>query len=95
MMTPAERELITDLSKCDFRQMAVYFKEQTELRKAMSKEEKNKIKEAKEAEAKIYGVAIIDGHRQKVGNFRIEPPGEFSTVIPDFPICACVIAHIS
>ncbi|VDP05457.1 unnamed protein product, partial [Heligmosomoides polygyrus] len=77
MMTPAERELITDLSKCDFRQMAVYFKEQTELRKAMSKEEKNKIKEAKEAEAKIYGVAIIDGHRQKVGNFRIEPPGLF------------------
>ncbi|ETN68844.1 Eukaryotic DNA topoisomerase I, DNA binding protein [Necator americanus] len=77
VMTPAERELITDLKKCDFRQMDVYFKEQSEIRKAMSKEEKQKIKEAKEAEAKIYGVAIIDGHRQKIGNFRIEPPGLF------------------
>ncbi|RCN27273.1 Eukaryotic DNA topoisomerase I, DNA binding protein [Ancylostoma caninum] len=77
VMTPQERELITDLKKCDFRQMDVYFKEQSEIRKAMSKEEKQKIKEAKEAEAKIYGVAIIDGHKQKVGNFRIEPPGLF------------------
>ncbi|VDL70573.1 unnamed protein product [Nippostrongylus brasiliensis] len=76
-MTPQERELITDLTKCDFRQMDVYFKEQSEIRKAMSKEEKAKIKEAKEAEAKIYGVAVIDGHKQKVGNFRIEPPGLF------------------
>ncbi|KAK6029987.1 Eukaryotic DNA topoisomerase I, DNA binding protein [Ostertagia ostertagi] len=77
VMTPAERELITDLTKCDFRQMDVYFKEQSEIRKSMSKEEKAKIKEAKEAEAKIYGVAYIDGHKQKVGNFRIEPPGLF------------------
>ncbi|KIH62702.1 Eukaryotic DNA topoisomerase I, catalytic core [Ancylostoma duodenale] len=77
VMTPQERELITDLKKCDFRQMDVYFKEQSEIRKAMTKEEKQKIKEAKEAEAKIYGVAIIDGHKQKVGNFRIEPPGLF------------------
>ncbi|KHJ95444.1 Eukaryotic DNA topoisomerase I, DNA binding protein [Oesophagostomum dentatum] len=77
VMTPEERELITDLKKCDFRQMDQYFKEQSEIRKAMSKEEKQKIKEAKEAEAKIYGVAVIDGHKQKVGNFRIEPPGLF------------------
>lgn len=26
---------------------------------------------------KIYGYAVIDGHRQKIGNFRIEPPGLF------------------
>lgn len=43
-MTKEERELITDLKKCDFRQMDVYFKEQAEIRKAMSKEEKQKIK---------------------------------------------------
>ena len=24
-----------------------------------------------------YGWCIIDGHRQKIGNFRIEPPGLF------------------
>ena len=43
-MTSSERELITDLKKCDFRQIDVYYKEQSEKRKAMTKEEKNKIK---------------------------------------------------
>ncbi|CAI4226827.1 unnamed protein product [Auanema sp. JU1783] len=76
-MTAKEREMITDLKKCDFRQMEAYFKEQTEIRKAMTKEEKLKIKEEKEAEGKIYGFAYIDGHKQKVANFRIEPPGLF------------------
>jgi hypothetical protein len=26
---------------------------------------------------KEYGVATIDGHDEKIGNFRIEPPGLF------------------
>lgn len=76
-MTPKERERIVDLKKCDFRAIDVYQKEQREIRKAMTKEEKLKIKEEKEGEMKIYGIAVIDGHRQKVANFRIEPPGVF------------------
>ncbi|CAI2294965.1 unnamed protein product [Caenorhabditis sp. 36 PRJEB53466] len=76
-MTVREREKITDLKKCDFRAIDVYQKEQREIRKAMTKEEKLKIKEEKEGEMKIYGIAVIDGHRQKVANFRIEPPGVF------------------
>ncbi|KAI6230173.1 DNA topoisomerase I [Aphelenchoides fujianensis] len=77
VMNREEKERIADLTKCDFREMRDYFAEETEKRKAMSKEEKAKIKEAKEAEAKIYGFAMIDGHKQKIGNFRIEPPGLF------------------
>ncbi|KAI6220979.1 DNA topoisomerase I [Aphelenchoides fujianensis] len=77
VMNREEKERIADLSKCDFRAMRDYFAEETEKRKAMSKEEKAKIKEAKEAEAKVYGFAFIDGHKQKIGNFRIEPPGLF------------------
>ncbi|KAI6211719.1 DNA topoisomerase I [Aphelenchoides besseyi] len=77
VMTSAERDRITDLSKCDFRALRDYFASETEKRKAMTKEEKQKIKEEKEAEAKIYGFAFIDGHKQKIGNFRIEPPGLF------------------
>ncbi|KAF8366056.1 top-1 [Pristionchus pacificus] len=73
-MTSSERELITDLNKCDFRQIDVYYKEQSEKRKAMSKDEKLAIKEEKEAELKKYGFAFIDGHKQKIANFRIEPP---------------------
>lgn len=36
--------MITDLNKCDFRQIDVYYKEQSEKRKAMSKDEKLAIK---------------------------------------------------
>lgn len=43
-MTPSEREQITDLKKCDFRQIDLYYKEQSEKRKAMSKDEKLVIK---------------------------------------------------
>ena len=43
----------------------------------MSKEEKNKIKDANAEIADKYGFCMMDGHKQKVGNFRIEPPGLF------------------
>ena len=76
-MTSAERELITDLRKCDFTQVANYFKEQTEQRKAMSKEEKKKLKDENEIIRKEYGFCLWDKHRQPVGNYKIEPPGLF------------------
>ncbi|KAM3720692.1 DNA topoisomerase [Dirofilaria immitis] len=77
MMTPAEREKITDLTKCDFREMHDHYVKLREERRSLSKEEKQKLKEIKQEEAKIYGVAYIDGHKQKIGNFRIEPPDLF------------------
>ncbi len=76
-MTASEREKIVSLSACDFREMAAYYQVLSEQRRNMSKEEKLKIKEEREAEMKIYGYAIIDGHKQKIGNYRIEPPGLF------------------
>ena len=76
-MNAEEKERIKDLQKCDFQSLADYFAAEAEKRKALTKEEKIVIKEAKEAEARIYGWAMVDGHKQKVGNFRIEPPGLF------------------
>ena len=76
-MTPDELKLIVDLKKCDFVAINEYFKEQSEKRKAMSKEEKLKIKLENERLAEEYGTCIVDGHKQKIGNFRIEPPGLF------------------
>jgi len=35
------------------------------------------IKAANEKVMKQYGFCIIDGHKQKIGNFKIEPPGLF------------------
>lgn len=76
-MTPKEKEIITDLKKCDFKQIDEHFKEVSAKRKEMSKEEKKKIKEDNERLIEEYGNCLVDGHKQKIGNFRIEPPGLF------------------
>lgn len=76
-MTDSERATITDLKKCDFKQMHSYFLQKSEERKAMSKEEKQKIKEKNEEIQKEFGFCTIDGHKEKIGNFKIEPPGLF------------------
>ena len=39
-MTKEEKEIITDLKKCNFREIQEHFKNKSEERKAMSKEEK-------------------------------------------------------
>lgn len=76
-MTHKEREIITDLSKCDFRQIHAYYVQQNEDRKNRSKEEKKALKETNEALIAEYGWCNIDGHKQRIGNFKIEPPGLF------------------
>ena len=43
----------------------------------MSKAEKQVLKDENQNIADKYGMCIMDGHKQKVGNFRIEPPGLF------------------
>lgn len=57
--------------------MLDYFNQQRELKKNMTKEEKLAVKEEKKAIDDHYGWAFIDGRKEKVGNFRIEPPGLF------------------
>ncbi|XP_077982334.1 DNA topoisomerase I, mitochondrial-like [Glandiceps talaboti] len=76
-MTHEERQKITDLKKCDFREFNDYYKMKSEERKNMSKEEKLAIKKQNEQIQSDYGFCIIDGHKQKIGNFKIEPPGLF------------------
>ncbi|KAJ8257854.1 hypothetical protein GJAV_G00190450 [Gymnothorax javanicus] len=76
-MTSEEKSKITDLNKCDFNEMNDYFKAQSEARKQMSKEEKQKIKEENERILQEYGYCVMDNHRERIGNFRIEPPGLF------------------
>lgn len=43
----------------------------------MSKEEKQKLKEKNEEILQEYGYCLMDGHKERVGNFKIEPPGLF------------------
>ncbi|KAH0619087.1 hypothetical protein JD844_018747 [Phrynosoma platyrhinos] len=76
-MTPEEKSTITSLSKCDFTHMSQYFKAQSEARKQMTKEEKQKIKEENERLLKEYGYCVMDNHKERIANFKIEPPGLF------------------
>ncbi|EMR11350.1 hypothetical protein PNEG_00379 [Pneumocystis murina B123] len=62
---------------CDFTPMFEYFEKKKEEKKNKSKEEKKKLKEEKDALEEKYKYCFLDGRKEKVGNFRIEPPGLF------------------
>ncbi|XP_051879641.1 DNA topoisomerase I, mitochondrial-like isoform X2 [Pristis pectinata] len=76
-MNSSEQMIITDLNKCDFRDIHQYFTEKAEARKALPKEEKQKLKIEQDAITEEYGYCIMDGHRERIANFKIEPPGLF------------------
>ena len=76
-MIREEAQVIKDFSKCDFTEINEYYKQKSEERKAMSKEEKAVLKEENQRIVEEYGWCMIDGHKEKIGNFKIEPPGLF------------------
>uniref|UniRef100_A0A8C9CFD0 DNA topoisomerase I n=1 Tax=Phocoena sinus TaxID=42100 RepID=A0A8C9CFD0_PHOSS len=76
-MTAEERKVIKHLDKCDFTEIHGYFVDKTAARKALPKEEKQKLKEEAKKLQQEFGYCILDGHREKVGNFKTEPPGLF------------------
>ncbi|XP_049822944.1 DNA topoisomerase I, mitochondrial isoform X2 [Aethina tumida] len=76
-MTEKERSIITELKKCNFKPMHAYFLDIAEQNRNRTKEEKAALKEKNEALLKEYGFCMLDGHKEKIGNFKIEPPGLF------------------
>lgn len=76
-MSQHERKIITDLKKCNFKPMHAYYMDLADKNRNRTKEEKLALKEKNEALVKEYGICTIDGHKEKIGNFRIEPPGLF------------------
>ncbi|XP_034373059.2 DNA topoisomerase I, mitochondrial isoform X1 [Arvicanthis niloticus] len=76
-MTAEERKLITHLDKCDFTEIHRHFLERAEARRTLPKEQKQKLKEEAEKLQQEFGYCILDGHREKIGNFKTEPPGLF------------------
>ncbi|UYV76958.1 TOP1MT [Cordylochernes scorpioides] len=77
VMSEKERQLITDLDKCDFSAIAAHYAEEAELRKKMSKEDRKKLRLERENLRETFGYCWVDGRRQRVGNYRVEPPGLF------------------
>ncbi|PNS20401.1 hypothetical protein CAC42_5851 [Sphaceloma murrayae] len=68
---------IETFDKCDFKTIFEHVTAEREKKKALPAAEKKAQKAIKdEAEAK-YQFCLWDGRKQKVGNFRVEPPGLF------------------
>ncbi|KAF5924776.1 hypothetical protein HPG69_014819 [Diceros bicornis minor] len=76
-MTAEERRVIKHLDKCDFTEIHRHFVDRTAARKALSREERQKLKEEAEKLQQEFGYCTLDGHREKIGNFKTEPPGLF------------------
>ncbi|XVF77328.1 hypothetical protein PTKIN_Ptkin14bG0034300 [Pterospermum kingtungense] len=65
------------LDRCDFTPIYEWHLQEKEKKKQMSSEEKKALKEEKLKQEEKYMWAIVDGVKEKVGNFRVEPPGLF------------------
>ena len=68
---------IIDFNKCDFTLFYKYLISEKEKKMSLTKEDKIKIKEKDLIKEVKFKQAFVDGKLQKVGNFRIEPPGIF------------------
>lgn len=77
LLSPQNALKITQFDACDFSAIKSYLDQLREAKKALTKEEKAPEKELKQNEMFAHGFSILDAHVEKVGNFRIEPPGLF------------------
>ncbi|KAE9411449.1 hypothetical protein BT96DRAFT_968891 [Gymnopus androsaceus JB14] len=74
---PLDGTKITTFEKCDFRPMFDYFESEKAKKKALTSAEKKELKKAKDDMELKYTTCLLDGRKEKVGNFRVEPPGLF------------------
>ena len=65
------------MEDCDFSLIQKYVIEQKEKKLLLSSSEKQKILEGKKIQEEPYLYATVDGKKEKIGNFKIEPPGIF------------------
>ncbi|KAG5809178.1 hypothetical protein H9Q74_012214 [Fusarium xylarioides] len=70
---------VKSLEKCNFDKIYAYWSEKVEQNKSknMTKEEREAAKAKKDALEAPFTHCLWDGRKQKVGNFRVEPPSLF------------------
>lgn len=68
---------IKSFEKCDFKPIFEWFESERAKKKALSAAEKKALKAEKDAAEAPYMYCMWDGRKQKVGNFRVEPPSLF------------------
>lgn len=72
-----EYKIIKELIKCDFSRIYSHLELKKAEKKELSAAERKKLREEEAERCKKYTVALVDGREEKVGNFRVEPPGLF------------------
>ncbi|KAH7069299.1 DNA topoisomerase 1 [Paraphoma chrysanthemicola] len=68
---------IKKFEKCDFKPIFEHFDAERAAKKSLPAAEKKALKAEKEVAEADYMFCMWDGRKQKVGNFRVEPPGLF------------------
>lgn len=68
---------ITDFEKLDFTKIFQHYAKLREEKKNMTREEKKRLKEEKDKLEEPYKTCLLNGRKEQVGNFRVEPPGLF------------------
>lgn len=68
---------IKEFTKCDFQPLFDYYHAQREEKKQQPMAEKKRLKAERDVLDAPYQYCIWDGRKQKVGNFRVEPPSLF------------------
>uniref|UniRef100_A0A060T5Z3 DNA topoisomerase I n=1 Tax=Blastobotrys adeninivorans TaxID=409370 RepID=A0A060T5Z3_BLAAD len=68
---------LESFEKCDFTKIFDYYERQRQEKKSLTTAQKKAIKAEKDAQEEKYKTCVIDGRKEPVGNFRIEPPGLF------------------
>jgi len=70
-------EHVKYFNKCNFTKMADHLAAQAEIKKAMTGDQKKAAKAERDRLEEPFAFAVVDGRREKLGNFRVEPPGLF------------------
>jgi len=80
-MKKGHKHAIVDFEKCDFTPINKYMMDKREKEKAVkktwTKEQKKASRGINEEIRDKYGYAMVDGYKEKLGNFKVEPPGLF------------------
>ncbi|GAA5826565.1 hypothetical protein JCM11251_002432 [Rhodosporidiobolus azoricus] len=74
---PLDGTKIKDYDKCDFTPIFAYLEAEKAKKKEMTAAQKKAAKAEKDKVEEKYKTCLLDGRTEKVGNFRIEPPGLF------------------
>ncbi|KAK7692375.1 hypothetical protein QCA50_004000 [Cerrena zonata] len=74
---PRDGTKIKEFARCDFRPMFDHFEAEKEKKKALTTAQKKELKTERDKLEGPFTHCSLDGRKEKVGNFRVEPPGLF------------------